>query len=305
MNDHNHTHNKCDIQQMVKEIENIIKNNINSVLKNHVDRFNMLEETHSQIMRLPSVLNELNRTGIPAVVSHNIACDLTAQENVASRLIRREMETVEKRFINLEMRNDAIMQGLEKIIAKVDALNEDVRGLKHAASSETENIKLEIVEEPCSTKEDNEEESEEEEEEEESEEEEEDLTPQIKVVKMVPDVVNTEEEEEEEEESEEEVEVEEESEEEVEVEEESEEEVEVEEEVEEAEEAEEDEVETEASDEEEEEEEEELFEIEIDDVAYCTNDDENGFIYQLNDGEVGDKVGYLKEGEPFFYADEK
>ena len=27
MNDHNHTHNKCDIQQMVKEIENIIKNN--------------------------------------------------------------------------------------------------------------------------------------------------------------------------------------------------------------------------------------------------------------------------------------
>ena len=177
---------------MVKEIENIIKNNINSVLKNHMERFNMLEETHSQIMRLPSVLNELNRTGVQAVVSHNIAGDLTAQENVASRLIRREMETVEKRFMNLEMRNDAIMQGLEKIIAKVDALNEDVRGLKHAAPGETENIKLEIVEEPCSTKE--EEESEEESEEEESEEEEEeDSVPQIKVVKMVPDVVNTEE----------------------------------------------------------------------------------------------------------------
>ena len=68
---------------------------------------------------------------------------------------------------------------------------------------------------------------------------------------------------------------------------------------------EEDEEEEDEEEEEEDEEEEELFEIEIDDVAYCTNDDENGFIYQLNDGEVGDKVGYLKEGEPFFYADEK
>jgi hypothetical protein len=53
-----------------------------------------------------------------------------------------------------------------------------------------------------------------------------------------------------------------------------------------------------------EEEEEEYTEIEIDDVNYCTNDEENGFIYQLIDGDVGDKVGYLKDGEPFFYADE-
>jgi hypothetical protein len=91
---------------------------------------------------------------------------------------------------------------------------------------------------------------------------------------------------------------------------------------------EEDEVETEASDEEEEEEEEEQEEeeeevvvpvptkveeedgeleiITIDDIDYCTNNEENGFIWELNeDGEQGDKIGYLKDGEPFFYADEK
>jgi hypothetical protein len=45
-----------------------------------------------------------------------------------------------------------------------------------------------------------------------------------------------------------------------------------------------------------------MIEIEIDDVNYCTNDEENGFIYELNtEGEVGKKVGYLKQGEPFFY----
>jgi hypothetical protein len=91
--------------------------------------------------------------------------------------------------------------------------------------------------------------------------------------------------------------------------------IEEEEEVETEEEDEEEEVETEEEEEEEEvkeekkveieEEEEELVEIEIDDITYCTNDEENGFIYELSEeGEVGDKVGYLKEGEPFFYAEE-
>ena len=66
----------------------------------------------------------------------------------------------------------------------------------------------------------------------------------------------------------------------------------------------EDEVETEKSasdEEEEEEEEEELIEIEIDNVTYCTNDEDNGFIYELDkDGNVGETIGYLKDGEPFF-----
>jgi hypothetical protein len=68
-------------------------------------------------------------------------------------------------------------------------------------------------------------------------------------------------------------------------------------------------VETEKSDSEEEQEvgadeDEEIFEIDIDDTTYCTNNEENGFIYELNNGEMGDKIGYLKDGEPFFYADE-
>ena len=55
----------------------------------------------------------------------------------------------------------------------------------------------------------------------------------------------------------------------------------------------------------EEEEEEELFEIEIDDKLYCTNDDENGEIWLLNDeGEPGEKVGYFKNGDCVFFEDE-
>ena len=61
------------------------------------------------------------------------------------------------------------------------------------------------------------------------------------------------------------------------------------------------ETETKEDDEDDEEEEEELIEIEIDDVTYCTNDENNGIIYELdNEGNVGKKVGYLKDGDVYF-----
>ena len=51
----------------------------------------------------------------------------------------------------------------------------------------------------------------------------------------------------------------------------------------------------------EEEEEEEVFEIEIDDVTYYATSEENGILYEVDsDGEVGKKVGIIKDGEPIF-----
>jgi len=50
-----------------------------------------------------------------------------------------------------------------------------------------------------------------------------------------------------------------------------------------------------------EEEEEEVFEIEIDDVTYFATDEENGILYEVTkDGDVGKKVGIIKDGEPIF-----
>jgi cobalamin biosynthesis protein CobT len=47
---------------------------------------------------------------------------------------------------------------------------------------------------------------------------------------------------------------------------------------------------------------EEVFKIEIDDIDYYTNDEVNGFIYEITSNEdVGKKVGYFKDEEPFFY----
>ena len=45
----------------------------------------------------------------------------------------------------------------------------------------------------------------------------------------------------------------------------------------------------------------EVFEIEIDDVTYYCDDEENGNIYEDKNGEVGDIVGKIKDGEASFF----
>ena len=46
---------------------------------------------------------------------------------------------------------------------------------------------------------------------------------------------------------------------------------------------------------------EEVFEIEIDDVTYFATDEENGILYEMDkNGDVGKKVGIIKDGEPIF-----
>jgi hypothetical protein len=57
----------------------------------------------------------------------------------------------------------------------------------------------------------------------------------------------------------------------------------------------------EEEEEEEDQEEEEVFEIEIDDTTYYATSEENGILYEVTkDGEVGKKVGVIKDGEPIF-----
>jgi hypothetical protein len=307
---------------ILNEIDLVIKKGLNTILKDYMNRYNLLENTHTKIMQLPSVLNELNKSTV-GDSSDDDSSD-GEQEDVpmfvsitemTKNLIAEEVTGIEKKITNLEKKYDLILPIFDKILKKIDDLNEEVKCMKISSPNEVKVIKYDIK--PVEKKENikleiQEEESEEIEEQQESEEIEE-IAEQTELLDDSDDDEGDEgddeeesdEEESDEEESEEEEQVEEqvvEKEEEEEEEEEEEDEQEVETETE----AEEKKVETETKEEEEEEEEEELFEIEIDDTTYCTNNEESGFIFELSeDGDVGDKVGYFKEGEPFFYADEK
>ena len=340
------------IEPLVFEIQNVIKNGLKVLLKDYIDRHDLLEKTHKQIMKLPSVMNEINKGGNSDSDSES---DLEPGEDksifinisdMTRDLVKKEMSYVESKLDRIEKKYESISPLISKILDKLESINAEVKVLKEkprdnikivqmdheksyisniikpsiVSACENENIKFEIDEN------DDDEEEEDDEDDDEDDDKEEIIEP-VKVKKEViiiedeleEDVI---EEEEEDELEEDEADVIEEDVIEAVVVADIKKEVEEEEEVEEESDAdEEDEVETEASDEEEEEEEEEVVPtptkvekeeeeeeleiITIDDIDYCTNDLENGFIWELNeDGEQCDKIGYLKEGEPFFYADE-
>jgi hypothetical protein len=349
------------IDPLVFEIENVIKNGLKVLLKDYIDRHDLLEKTHKQIMKLPSVMNEINKD----YDSDSDYQDDRVEEktmfvsvsDMTRDLVKKEISYVESKLDRIEKKYESISPLISKILDKLESINDEVKVLKEnprdnikvvhmdqekpysniikpsiVSACENENIKFEINEDEyeesdeddinpalitCSTisikkevkleKKDDDDEVE-----------------IVEPVKVKKEVILIEEEEEddelsvgqelgEHEEKETTLEDEKDDEEELGQPETKEDKVE--------EEADEDEVETEASDEEEEveeeeevspaptkveEEEEELEIITIDDIDYCTNNEENGFIWELNeDGEQGDKVGYLKDGEPFFYADEK
>ena len=312
------------IEPLVFEIQNVIKNGLKVLLKDYIDRHDLLEKTHKQIMKLPSVMNEINKGCDSDSESEEDKSIFISISDMTRDLVKKEMSYVESKLDRIEKKYESISPLISKILDKLESINAEVKVLKETprdnikivqmdheksyisniikpsivSACENENIKFEIEEND-------------DEEEEDEEEDDEEIVEPIKVKKEVIIIEDEELEEDVIEEEEDDV-IEEDIIEAVvvaDIKKEVEEEVEVE-----------DEVETEASDEEDEddeeevipaptkvekEEEEELEIITIDDIDYCTNDLENGFIWELNeDGEQGDKIGYLKEGEPFFYADE-
>ena len=325
--------NNFNIEPLVFEIENIIKKGVNTILKDYMNRYDLLEKTHSQIMRLPSVLNELNKNDYSESDEEDDKSAFVSIKDMTHTLVCAEIGNVEKK---MEKKFNSLVPILDKILGKIQTLSETVKELQDnknnkiytdvkdfienknklliVKKSENENIKLNIViddeEENTPYPSDDEkvieeeikeviveketdkvfEETAEEETaaEEESVEEEESVVEETEEKKDKDEVVKDKESVVEESVVEESV---------------------VEESDEEAS------IETETKEEEpeedinnhetKEEEEEELTIITIDDLDYCTNNEETGFIYELNEeGEQGDKIGYLKDGEPFFYADE-
>jgi hypothetical protein len=292
-----------DTTDLLKNVENVMQIELNKIYSDFSSKYKLYEKTYQAVMNLPCLKEE-------CIVSQSKSSNDEVQKLDAKvNLLTNDIENIKTSLTQLcQLVNSSI-----DFIKPSKAPNDDV--IIKVEQCEKENVKL-IIEEnlhedSCGvfiekkevTAETNEEEEEDEKEEEEEDEEEEEEA-SIETETKEEDEQEEVEEEEQEEEASVETETKEEVDEQEEVEEEEEASVETET-KEEEEQEEEASVETETKEEEQLEEEEELFEIEIDDITYCTNDEVNGVIYELKDGDVGDKVGYFKDSEPFFYADEK
>jgi hypothetical protein len=307
-------------QPLLNEIEIVIKNGLDKMLSKILQRYNLLEKTHNQLMNLPSIKEAIGKDYDDQDVESESETESLNPEidNIVScqTTMKLDVLNIESKLDKLEKKYAGLYPMLDKILDKIETLNNDVQKMKSTpiatisssveptivTACENENITFEIKEQDTESLEDDTE----------SLEDEDDINPYlitcatikitkdalevvpndkveiVKVVKLEPEIIPVSESVEED--LEEDVEDDSKS---VETETKSEK---SEESLEEA---------TENKEEIEEEAEEDLEVITIDDVDYCTNNEENGFIWELNeDGEQGSKVGYLKDGEPFFYAEE-
>lgn len=296
-------------QPLLNEIEIVIKNGLDKMLSKILQRYNLLEKTHNQLMNLPSIKEAIGKDYDDQDVESESETESLNPEidNIVScqTIMKLDVLNIESKLDKLEKKYAGLYPMLDKILDKIETLNNDVQKMKSSeknvsvtscsssvatptivSACENENITFEIKEEetqPSVEEVDVEEDVDVEEVdvEEEVEEEVEELDLTVKVVEK-----ETEEDVEEDEAS-------------VETETKSETES-----VEEEENDDSKSVETETKSEKSEDEE-DLEVITIDDIDYCTNNEENGFIWELTqEGEQGTKVGYLKDGEPFFYAEE-
>jgi hypothetical protein len=263
-------------EPLLKDLHNVICKGLNQIMKDYITDHQLYKETYESVLKIAGIQKQTNVITKQSFDEDN----KTIKQSIAEMTEEMVQHEVQKLGNSLERKMDEFTKNnnliIVALIKKIENLKNEILELKQTSiandtTTEKENIVLKMEEE---AEEDEEEEEEAEEDEEEAEEAEEDEEEEEELKEEADDEAEEEELKEEEEQADE-----------------------AEEEEEEAE------AEEEQADEEaEEEEEEELMEIEIDDITYCTNDEENGFIYNLDkDGEVGEKVGYIKDGEPFFY----
>jgi hypothetical protein len=266
--DMNMNNSNFNTQTLLSEINTIINNGVQDIVKDYMKRYALLEETHNVLVNLPIVkqyYNSENSVNNTTSININKTISNTNCDKVSVK-IEKDLYVTKSEYMqfmkNMDEKMNLLLKQMSELKNEIDILkfnvDKEIISVNECLDVEKENIKLEIVD----IKQEN------------------DLEDGLNECKLeekeIEDADEIEEEEEEEEV--------------------------VEEEEEETEEAASVETETKKEETEEiEEEEEELIEIEIDDVTYCTNNEDNGTIYELDsEGNVGKKVGYLKDGEAYF-----
>jgi hypothetical protein len=321
-----------DIEPLLNEVKTIIETSINNLLKDFVEKYKLYEETYNGVLNLPAV-RKINQA--PIQEREKINANEMDMFETTKQIVKEEVKTIENNIL-MSIQELTVLNA-KRMNEQFHLLNNELKELKQKISNnevvdltgcdsdvvteeeivikeEKENIILNIHESDNECEKNMLIEQQEEEEEQEEEQEEDDEEQEEDDEEQEEDEEQSEVEEEQDEEQDEVDEEQSEVEEQPEVEEQSEEEeVETENEVDE-EQSEEEQPEVEEQEEEQkeeqpeveetknQEEEEEFFEIEIDDVTYCTNDEENGIIYELSsEGDIGKKVGFLLNGEATFY----
>ena len=143
-------------EPLMLEIETVVKNGVNTILKDFMSKYELFEQTHTTIMNLKSELTQSKETGQIDDKESIKMIDTSYITNLVRGEVQKKFDIIEKKFI-------AIGPILDKILNKVHLLSEDVKVLKQqppveiispaqpevvpsiVSAGENENIKFEII----------------------------------------------------------------------------------------------------------------------------------------------------------------
>ena len=125
------------IEPLVIEIENVIKNGLSIIFKDYTERFELLEKTNKQIMRLSS-LCELNTKDTPKDIHlHDYEYennnndkivdipDIISIQDITGNLVRKEIAIIENKLDKIEKKYELVFSPLiDKILNKLELLND-------------------------------------------------------------------------------------------------------------------------------------------------------------------------------------
>ena len=117
-------------EPMLNKINTILKNEVDVLLSDFMDRHDLLEKTHIQIMNLPSVKYELNRANTHDVCVSDICCDkppdATIFENIQSmtvKIVKNEVKTFEDKLANIEGKINSLYALINRVIETREVIN--------------------------------------------------------------------------------------------------------------------------------------------------------------------------------------
>ena len=104
--------NNFNTDAILNEIDSVIKRGLNTILKDYINRYTLLENTHKQIMNLPSVLNELNKNedvdSSPDEETADTPMFVSITE-MTKDLVNKEVTMIETKITNLEKKYDNLI----------------------------------------------------------------------------------------------------------------------------------------------------------------------------------------------------
>ena len=112
--DRTHAITRLNTEEIVSEVNNVIKKGLDKLLGDHLYRYELLEKTHDAIMNLPSVRNHLN------------------------------LQPFQSQQCNAETNVDDVKysQMIEKLLKRIDELTFEVNQLKQTCKKESTDIRM-------------------------------------------------------------------------------------------------------------------------------------------------------------------